>query len=72
MLFNQYLHNVNNETCHEDKKCHCKTTLVLMLPDRFLEINKPKISAMDRKLKDLIELNPIFIDNWSKVSTKTY
>ena len=56
--------------CHEDNKFHHKTTLVLMVPEKFLEDNNPKTNAMDRKLKDLIDLNPIFIDDWSKVSTK--
>ena len=69
-LFNQCLCNVNNEMCHDDNKFHFKTTLVLMVPDNFLENNEPKTNKIDRKLKDLIDLNPVFIDDWSKESTK--
>ena len=43
-----------------------------MVPDNFLENNEPKTNKIDRKSKDLIDLNPVFIDDWSKDQKITY
>ena len=50
IIFNQYISNARNEAYYLKNNINSSTTIVLQLPEKLLEDNKPKLYKIDSKL----------------------